>query len=247
MRNILRRHEYTSACKQAVWCVRVPPTHHLASIKIRVMKFEQKFWEEMRPGFWGFYQNSVQSVQAYDGRPFIHGVADVRYMDFIPQEVRFYAAAVVWLHLLRLSNDSSFFLALPFIQTDPYGSFWHVESSKAGAASPVEVLEVPSYMPTVLELVPIAGTSFLESCSIDLEGSTLANFGNEQKGDGELRQWTAVNGLEARSEATFSNELRRTGARTAVNVYDGLVAMGTFGGLIYEWQTEMKRKEKGEE
>ncbi|KAL0925308.1 hypothetical protein M5K25_003629 [Dendrobium thyrsiflorum] len=51
----------------------------------------------------GFFQTT-----AYDGRPLVPGVADTRRMDTVPLETRLYAAALTWLHLLRLGTGSSF-------------------------------------------------------------------------------------------------------------------------------------------
>ncbi|KAL0912220.1 hypothetical protein M5K25_018182 [Dendrobium thyrsiflorum] len=60
----------------------------------------------------GFFQ-----ATAYDGRPLVPGVVDTRRMDTIPLETRLYAAALSWLHLLRLGTGSSFLLAQPSAQT----------------------------------------------------------------------------------------------------------------------------------
>ncbi|KAL0917613.1 hypothetical protein M5K25_012687 [Dendrobium thyrsiflorum] len=60
----------------------------------------------------GFFQ-----ATAYDGRPLIPRVVDTHRMDTVPPETRFYAAALTWLHLLRLGTGSSFLLAQPSAQT----------------------------------------------------------------------------------------------------------------------------------
>ncbi|KAL0912823.1 hypothetical protein M5K25_016232 [Dendrobium thyrsiflorum] len=60
----------------------------------------------------GFFQ-----VTAYDGRPLVPGVVDTHRMDTVPLETRLYAAALSWLHLLRLGTGSSFLLAQPSAQT----------------------------------------------------------------------------------------------------------------------------------
>ncbi|KAL0907039.1 hypothetical protein M5K25_025577 [Dendrobium thyrsiflorum] len=60
----------------------------------------------------GFFQ-----ATAYDGRPLVPGVVDTHRMDTVPLETRFYAAALTWLHLLRLGTGSSFLLAQPSAQT----------------------------------------------------------------------------------------------------------------------------------
>ncbi|KAL0909760.1 hypothetical protein M5K25_020657 [Dendrobium thyrsiflorum] len=48
----------------------------------------------------GFFQ-----ATAYDGRPLVPGVVDTRRMDTVPLETRLYAAALSWLHLLRLGQS----------------------------------------------------------------------------------------------------------------------------------------------
>ncbi|KAL0907675.1 hypothetical protein M5K25_022099 [Dendrobium thyrsiflorum] len=67
--------------------------------------------------FEGYQPNRVarqfgfSQATAYDGRPLIPGVADTRQMDTVPLPARFYAASVVWLHLLRFGTGSSFRIA----------------------------------------------------------------------------------------------------------------------------------------
>ncbi|KAL0903462.1 hypothetical protein M5K25_027846 [Dendrobium thyrsiflorum] len=60
----------------------------------------------------GFFQ-----ATAYDGRPLVPGVVDTRRMDTAPLETRLYAAALSWLHILRLGTGSSFLLAQPSAHT----------------------------------------------------------------------------------------------------------------------------------
>ncbi|KAL0915124.1 hypothetical protein M5K25_015523 [Dendrobium thyrsiflorum] len=60
----------------------------------------------------GFFQ-----ATAYDGLPLIPGVVDTCRMDTVPLETRLYAAALSWLHLLRLGTGSSFLLAQSSAQT----------------------------------------------------------------------------------------------------------------------------------
>ncbi|KAL0925857.1 hypothetical protein M5K25_004228 [Dendrobium thyrsiflorum] len=62
-------------------------------------------------------QFGFSQVTAHDGRPLIPGVVDTHRMDTVPSETRFYAAALTWLHLLRLGTGSSFLLAQPSAQT----------------------------------------------------------------------------------------------------------------------------------
>ncbi|KAL0911749.1 hypothetical protein M5K25_019910 [Dendrobium thyrsiflorum] len=62
-------------------------------------------------------QFGFSQATAYDGRPLVPGVSDVRRMDTVPPETRFYAAALTWLHLLRLGTGSSFLLAQPSADT----------------------------------------------------------------------------------------------------------------------------------
>ncbi|KAL0928552.1 hypothetical protein M5K25_000445 [Dendrobium thyrsiflorum] len=62
-------------------------------------------------------QFGFSQATAYDGRPLVPGVADTRRMDTVPLETRLYAAALTWLHLLRLGTGSSFLLAQPSAQT----------------------------------------------------------------------------------------------------------------------------------
>ncbi|PKU64996.1 hypothetical protein MA16_Dca004611 [Dendrobium catenatum] len=56
-------------------------------------------------------QFGLSQATAYNGRPLIPGVSDTQRMDTVPLETRLYAAAVTWLHLLRLGTGSSFLLA----------------------------------------------------------------------------------------------------------------------------------------
>ncbi|KAL0910236.1 hypothetical protein M5K25_021196 [Dendrobium thyrsiflorum] len=60
----------------------------------------------------GFFQ-----ATAYDGRPLVPGVVDTRRMGTVPLKTRLYAAALSWLHLLRLGTGSSFLLAQPSAHT----------------------------------------------------------------------------------------------------------------------------------
>ncbi|KAL0919029.1 hypothetical protein M5K25_011096 [Dendrobium thyrsiflorum] len=62
-------------------------------------------------------QFGLSQATAYDGRPLVPGVLDVRQMGTVPPETRFYAAALTWLHLLRLGTGSTFLLAQPSAQT----------------------------------------------------------------------------------------------------------------------------------
>ncbi|KAL0924698.1 hypothetical protein M5K25_005549 [Dendrobium thyrsiflorum] len=62
-------------------------------------------------------QFGFSQATAYDGRPLVPGVSDVRQMGTVPSETRFYAAALTWLYLLRLGTGSSFLLAQPSVQT----------------------------------------------------------------------------------------------------------------------------------
>ncbi|KAL0913167.1 hypothetical protein M5K25_016606 [Dendrobium thyrsiflorum] len=62
-------------------------------------------------------QFGLSQATAYDGRPLVPGVSDVRQMGTVPPETRFYAAALTWLHLLRLGTGSTFLLAQPSAQT----------------------------------------------------------------------------------------------------------------------------------
>ncbi|KAL0918978.1 hypothetical protein M5K25_011034 [Dendrobium thyrsiflorum] len=59
---------------------------------------------------------------AYDGRPLVPGVSDVRQMGTVPPETHFYAAVQTWMHLLRLGTGSSFLLAQPSTQTGSFGA-----------------------------------------------------------------------------------------------------------------------------
>ncbi|KAL0926165.1 hypothetical protein M5K25_004558 [Dendrobium thyrsiflorum] len=58
-------------------------------------------------------QFGYSQATAFDGRPVVPGVTDVLHMETVPQETRFFTAALTWLHLLRLGTGSSFLLAQP--------------------------------------------------------------------------------------------------------------------------------------
>ncbi|KAL0905755.1 hypothetical protein M5K25_024192 [Dendrobium thyrsiflorum] len=62
-------------------------------------------------------QFGYSQATAFDGRPVVPGVTDVLHMETVPQETRFFTAALTWLHLLRLGTGSSFLLAQPSIST----------------------------------------------------------------------------------------------------------------------------------
>ncbi|PKU66513.1 hypothetical protein MA16_Dca006841 [Dendrobium catenatum] len=68
------------------------------------------------------------------------------------EEIRLY-----WLQCAGPPDDFS-------IPVYPYGSFYHGESSGAGAGSLSEFLETPSYVPASLDLVP-TGFSFFPECT----------------------------------------------------------------------------------
>ncbi|KAL0910374.1 hypothetical protein M5K25_021350 [Dendrobium thyrsiflorum] len=62
-------------------------------------------------------QFGYSQATALDGRPVVPGVTDVLHMETVPQETRFFTAALTWLHLLRLGTGSSFLLAQPSSST----------------------------------------------------------------------------------------------------------------------------------
>ncbi|KAL0905891.1 hypothetical protein M5K25_024339 [Dendrobium thyrsiflorum] len=62
-------------------------------------------------------QFGYSQATAFDGRPVAPGVTDVLHMETVPQETRFFTAALTWLHLLRLGIGSSFLLAQPSSST----------------------------------------------------------------------------------------------------------------------------------
>ncbi|PKU61113.1 hypothetical protein MA16_Dca028539 [Dendrobium catenatum] len=71
------------------------------------------------------------------------------------------------IHGPRMSDFTGYSAPDPFsefsFQVDPYGSFWPGETSGAGIPSPPEPPDMPSYTPTVLDLVPVVTTPFSEA------------------------------------------------------------------------------------
>ncbi|KAL0928752.1 hypothetical protein M5K25_000673 [Dendrobium thyrsiflorum] len=93
-----------------------------------------EYFISMRPGWLCYRAGAVVTLEGYqpnrvarqfgysqatalDGRPVVPGVADVLHMETVPQETRFFTAALTWLHLLRLGTGSSFLLAQPSSST----------------------------------------------------------------------------------------------------------------------------------
>lgn len=62
-------------------------------------------------------QFGFSQVSAYDGLPFIPGVADRRQLGSVPLETRLYAASMMWGHLLRFGTGAIFRLAPPDSRT----------------------------------------------------------------------------------------------------------------------------------
>ncbi|KAL0922687.1 hypothetical protein M5K25_006694 [Dendrobium thyrsiflorum] len=93
-----------------------------------------EYFISMRPGWLCYRAGAVVTLEGYqpnrvarqfgysqatalDGRPVVPGVTDVLHMEIVPQETRFFTAALTWLHLLRLGTGSSFLLAQPSSST----------------------------------------------------------------------------------------------------------------------------------
>ncbi|KAL0924035.1 hypothetical protein M5K25_004837 [Dendrobium thyrsiflorum] len=93
-----------------------------------------EYFISMRPGWLCYRAGAVVTLEGYqpnrvarqfgyfqatafDGRPIVPGVTDVLHMETVPQETRFFTAALTWLHLLRLGTGSSFLLAQPSSST----------------------------------------------------------------------------------------------------------------------------------
>ncbi|KAL0911143.1 hypothetical protein M5K25_019259 [Dendrobium thyrsiflorum] len=93
-----------------------------------------EYFISMRPGWLCYRAGAVVTLEGYqpnrvarqfgysqatalDGRPVVPGVTDILHMETVPQETRFFTAALTWLHLLRLGTGSSFLLAQPSSST----------------------------------------------------------------------------------------------------------------------------------
>lgn len=81
-------------------------------------------------------QFGFSQATAYDKRPSIPGIVDARQTSAVPEETKFHAASILWLHLLRLGTGSRFRIAAPDSYTGV--SYTHLTWVRLSFASAME-------------------------------------------------------------------------------------------------------------